>query len=292
VRAITAAELASAPEHSLYRLGHSTLLVKLRGGWWLTDPVFSKRASPVQWMGPKRFHAPPIALHDLPPIRGVLLSHDHYDHLDRATIKYLASRADVFLTPLGVGDRLIAWGVPRDRVRQLDWWQETEVDGVRFAATPAQLFRAHTDPKLFARWVGPDGMTTTVDRWDATTGGSWRYVAARDGMEFGFRGCFHEVRPDRIVQTFTWEGEPDGVALETLTFEDLGDGRTRLHAQSLCDSFEGRDAWLRSGMEVGVDQGYAKLDALLASGQTIEGQTIEGQTFEGQTDATAEGAKA
>ena len=136
-----------------------------------------------------------------------------------------------------------------------------------FAARPDQLFRAHTDPDLFARWVGPDGMDTTVDRWDARSGGSWRYVAARDGREFGFHGCFHEVRPDRIVQTFTWEGEPDGVSLETLTFEDLGDGRTRLHAQSVCDSFEARDGWLRSGMETGVDQGYAKLDRLLAAGE-------------------------
>jgi uncharacterized protein YndB with AHSA1/START domain len=143
-----------------------------------------------------------------------------------------------------------------------------------FAATPAQLFRAHTDPELFARWVGPDGTTTTVDRWDASTGGSWRYVSSLDGTDFGFHGCFHEVRPDRIVQTFTWEGDPDGVALETLDFEDLGGGRTRLHAQSLCDSFEGRDAWLRSGMEVGVDQGYAKLDALLAAGE-IPGRPTE-----------------
>ena len=135
-----------------------------------------------------------------------------------------------------------------------------------FAATPAQLLRAHTDPELFARWVGPDGTETKILDWDATTGGRWRFVGWLDGQEFGFHGCFHEVRPDRIVQTFTWEGDPDGVALETLTFEDLGDGRTRLHAQSLCDSFEGRDAWLRSGMEVGVDQGYAKLDALLAAG--------------------------
>ena len=87
---------------------------------------------------------------------------------------------------------------------------------------------------------------------------------ARCGMEFGFHGCFHEVRPDRIVQTFTWEGDPDGVALETLDFEDLGDGRTRLRTQSLCDSFENRDAWLRSGMETGLDQGYARLDAMLA----------------------------
>ena len=136
-----------------------------------------------------------------------------------------------------------------------------------FAATPAQLLRAHTDPDLFARWVGPDGTTTRIVDWDARTGGSWRYVAESGGEEYGFHGCFHEVRTDRIVQTFTWEGEPDGVALETLTFEDLGDGRTRLHAQSLCDSFEARDAWLRSGMEVGVDQGYAKLDGLLAAGE-------------------------
>ncbi|XRQ14343.1 SRPBCC family protein, partial [Actinomadura welshii] len=127
-----------------------------------------------------------------------------------------------------------------------------------FAAAPEQLLRAHTDPELFARWVGPEGMDTRIDHWDARTGGSWRYVSARDGEEYWFRGTFHEVRPDRIVQTFTYEGEPDGVALETLWFEDLGDGRTRLRAQSLVDSFEDRDMWLRSGMETGVDEGYAK----------------------------------
>lgn len=111
-----------------------------------------------------------------------------------------------------------------------------------------------------------------MDRWDASTGGSVRYLATPDRVEFGFHGCFHEVRPDRIVQTFIWEGDPGDVSLETLTFEDVGDGLTRLRAQSLCDSFQGRDAWLRSGMEVGMDQGYAKLDALLTTGQ-ITGTT-------------------
>jgi uncharacterized protein YndB with AHSA1/START domain len=135
-----------------------------------------------------------------------------------------------------------------------------------FNATPAQLLRAHTDPDLFVRWVGPNGMTTKIDQWDARTGGSWRFVQDAEGAEFAFRGCFHEIRPDRIVQTFTYEGEPDGVALETMVFEDLGDGRTRMLASSLCDSFEGRDAWLQSGMETGVHEGYAKLDRLLADG--------------------------
>ncbi len=148
-----------------------------------------------------------------------------------------------------------------------------------FRATVGQLFRAHTDPALFVRWVGPDGLTTTVDRWDATTGGNWRYVAARrdggveDGLQFAFHGSFHEVRPDRIVQTFTWEGEPEAVALQTLEFVDLGDGRTRLRTQSLCDSLETRDGWLRSGMRLGVDQGYAKLDALLTSTPTTHPTT-------------------
>jgi uncharacterized protein YndB with AHSA1/START domain len=135
-----------------------------------------------------------------------------------------------------------------------------------FAATPEQLFRAHTDPELFVRWVGPDSITSTVDYWDARTGGSFRYVSTHDGQEFGFHGCFHEVRPDRIVQTFTWEGMPDGVALETLTFTDLGDGRARLEAASLCDSFEAREGWLQSGMEIGVNEGYAKLDGMLRDG--------------------------
>lgn len=135
-----------------------------------------------------------------------------------------------------------------------------------FTATPAQLLRAHTDPELFVRWVGPDALTTRVDRWDARTGGSWRYVSVDGDTEHWFHGCFHEIGPGRLVQTFTYEGAPDGVALETAWFEDLGGGRTRLRTQSLVDSFDARDAILRSGMEVGVTEGYAKLERMLDDG--------------------------
>jgi uncharacterized protein YndB with AHSA1/START domain len=131
-----------------------------------------------------------------------------------------------------------------------------------FAATPAQLFRAHTDPALFARWIGPDALTTRIDHWDARTGGSWRYASGA----YWFHGCFHDVRPGRIVQTFTYEGNPDGVALETLWVEDRGDGRARLRTQSLVDSFESRDAWLRSDMKTGINQGYAKLERMIIDG--------------------------
>lgn len=135
-----------------------------------------------------------------------------------------------------------------------------------FQATPAQLAKAHLDPDLYLSWVGPDAISSRPIVWDARSGGEWRYVSEQNGQEFGFRGCFHTVSDETIVQTFTYEGMPDQVSLETLRFEDLGDGRTRLHAQSLCDSIESRDAWLRSGMEVGVVEGYAKLDRLLAAG--------------------------
>jgi L-ascorbate metabolism protein UlaG (beta-lactamase superfamily) len=161
VSALTRAQLEAAPDRSLFRLGHSTMLIKLRGGLWITDPVFAERASPVQWMGPRRFHAPPIALEDLPPLRGVILSHDHYDHLDRDTVVHLARTAEVFLAPLGVGDRLIAWGVDPQKVRQFDWWEGTTIDGVRFTATPAQHFSGRGlfdgDKTLWASWVIVDG---------------------------------------------------------------------------------------------------------------------------------------
>lgn len=135
-----------------------------------------------------------------------------------------------------------------------------------FAATAGQLFRAHTDPGLFAQWVGPDTAATRIEHWDARSGGSWRYTTTVGGAEHAFHGCFHEVRQDRIVQTFTYEGDPDGVALETLSFEDLGGGRSRLRSQVLVDSFEGRDATLASGMEAGINDGYAKLQRMVDDG--------------------------
>jgi uncharacterized protein YndB with AHSA1/START domain len=134
-----------------------------------------------------------------------------------------------------------------------------------FDAPPEKVFRAHTDPELVAQWLGPRSHKMRIDHFDCRTGGSYRYLHISDGNEFGFHGSFHEVRPSElIVQTFTFEGVPDEVALERLVLEDLGNGRTRLTATSLVDTFEGRDAFLASGMEGGVREGYERLDELLA----------------------------
>jgi uncharacterized protein YndB with AHSA1/START domain len=134
-----------------------------------------------------------------------------------------------------------------------------------FDAPREKVFRAHTDPEFVVQWLGPRGLEMRIDHYDCRTGGSYRYVHTSDGNEYGFYGSFHEVRPaELIVQTFTFEGMPDRVALERLVLEDLGDGRTRLSSTSLVDSFEDRDAFVASGMEDGVREGYERLDELLA----------------------------
>ena len=161
VQALTSEQLLAAPDNSLFRLGHSTILLKLNGEFWLTDPVFSKRASPVQWAGPARFHAPPISIADLPPIKGVILSHNHYDHLDFAAIRELEAKTEHFLAPLGVGDTLVSWGVPVHKVRQLGWWESVSAGSLKLTATPAQHFSGRTlwdsNKTLWASWVIESG---------------------------------------------------------------------------------------------------------------------------------------
>lgn len=134
-----------------------------------------------------------------------------------------------------------------------------------FEAPVENLYRAHAEPDLFAQWIGPRGLEMRIDRFDCRTGGNYRYVHAQGAEEYWFYGSFHEVRPNElIVQTFTYEGMPDSVSLERCLFEDLGKGRSRLVSTSLFDSFEARDGMVASGMEVGITEGYEKLDELLA----------------------------
>jgi uncharacterized protein YndB with AHSA1/START domain len=134
-----------------------------------------------------------------------------------------------------------------------------------FDAPTERVFRAHTDAGLVAAWLGPRSVQMRIDHYDCRTGGSYRYLHVRGQDEFGFHGSFHEVRPNEvIVQTFTFEGDPDSVALERIVFTDLGDGRTRLTSTSLVDSFAARDAFVASGMESGVRESYERLDEVLS----------------------------
>lgn len=132
--------LLTDPQDQLYRLGHSSMLLKLDAELILIDPVFSQRSSPVQWMGPKRFHPVPLDIATLPQIKVVLISHDHYDHLDKAAIKQLNHKVERFIVPLGLKSILQKWGVSADRITELDWWQACELGSLSFTFTPAQHF--------------------------------------------------------------------------------------------------------------------------------------------------------
>ncbi|MFA0811559.1 MBL fold metallo-hydrolase [Microbulbifer epialgicus] len=158
LRPITRELLASnESQPTVYRLGHSSILIQLDGEYVLTDPVFSERASPVQWMGPRRFHPVPLSLEELPPLKAVIISHDHYDHLDKASVRILDEKVEHFIVPTGVGRYLRDWGVATDKVNELAWWQSISIGSLQFTATPAQHFSGRgltdRDKTLWASWV-------------------------------------------------------------------------------------------------------------------------------------------
>ncbi|HBS06165.1 MAG TPA: hypothetical protein DEA96_14450 [Leptospiraceae bacterium] len=143
--------------------GHSSILVEIDGSMILIDPVWGDRVSPVSFMGPQRFHENPLSLEELAqlPIDAVVISHDHYDHLDYPTILALKETNTRFLVPLGVGAHLERWGIEPSRIEELDWWDETRVGSIRLVATPAQHFSGRTlgdrDKTLWSSWaiLGP-----------------------------------------------------------------------------------------------------------------------------------------
>ena len=134
-----------------------------------------------------------------------------------------------------------------------------------FDAPVEAVFRAHRDPELVKQWLGPRGYEMDIERWDFTSQGGYRYVHRNpEGEEYAFNGTFHTVRENEFaVQTFEFEGLPDVVAIESMTFEDLGDGRTRLRIHSTYPTVEARDGMVASGMEGGLREGYERLDAVL-----------------------------
>lgn len=135
-----------------------------------------------------------------------------------------------------------------------------------FDAPVELVFRAHTEPELLARWMGPHRLTVEIETYEPRDGGRWRMIHRdTEGNEYAFRGVFHgEKTAEQSIRTFEWEGLPGHVSLETLRLEDLGDGRTRVHVNSVFASVEDRDGMAASGMETGVNEGYERLDALLA----------------------------
>lgn len=167
-------------------LGHSTTIVEIDGATILTDPIFSERASPSRWIGPKRFHPPPLAIEELPRVDAVVISHEHYDHLDMATARMLAARGIPFHVPLGIGAHLERWGVPRAEIVEHDWWERASIrDGVTVVSTPVRHFNGRGVPfrvgALWTSWsiVGPEHRAFFSGDTGLTA--SFREIAEREG---------------------------------------------------------------------------------------------------------------
>ena len=149
VLANAAAQYAAPPATGLRVtwFGHSSSLIEIDGVTLLTDPIWSARSSPVTWAGPMRWHAAAVALRSLPRVDAVLISHDHYDHLDRATVQSIDDGRVRFIVPLGVGAHLAAWGVAESRITELDWWQAARVGRVELIATPSRHASGRINPQ-------------------------------------------------------------------------------------------------------------------------------------------------
>jgi L-ascorbate metabolism protein UlaG (beta-lactamase superfamily) len=154
--------LQSPPRPGLRAIwfGHSSALIEIDGLRIMTDPVFSDVVSPIP-IGPRRMHRPPMLLEELPHIDAVLISHDHYDHLDMKTITYLAAKGTSFYVGLGVGAHLQRWGVADAQIHEMDWWESVTIKGVRIDCTPARHYSGRTrmnNPTLWASWMvrGPE----------------------------------------------------------------------------------------------------------------------------------------
>ena len=170
-------------------LGHSSLLLNMGGQIILLDPVFSKEASPVPFVV-RRFQPPVIKLTDLPPIDYIVISHDHYDHLDRDTIKYFRGKKVSFLVPLGVGSHLKGWGINKNKISELDWWEDIKMGDITFTATPAQHFsgRSFTNQNK-TLWAG----------WSIQKGSQKVFFSGDSGYDTHFKAIGDKFGPFDLV---------------------------------------------------------------------------------------------
>ena len=178
------------------RLGHSTIMFQLAGKVWLTDPVFEDFITPFSWIGWKRFHPVPLDLNTVGQIEGIIISHDHFDHLEEETIVKLKDKVNYFIVPLGVEKRLSNWGVDSKKIKSLDWWESTKIGEVELISTPSQHFSGRS---LFDRG------STLWSSWVVRANGKSLYFSGDSGYFDGFKEIGDKYGPFDI--TFIENGQ-------------------------------------------------------------------------------------
>jgi L-ascorbate metabolism protein UlaG (beta-lactamase superfamily) len=183
----TGADYAVPPASGLRAtwIGHASVLIEIDGRRVLVDPIFSQRCSPFDFVGPQRFMPTPIALEALPRIDAVVISHDHYDHLDMPTIKHLAAKGTHFVVPLGIGAHLERWGVAPGQITDLDWYEDKTLPGLRLTATPARHYSGRGlldgDATLWASWVIAGGQHRVFFSGDSGYSSEFRRIGEKFG---------------------------------------------------------------------------------------------------------------
>ena len=225
-------------------IGHAGVLIEIDGHRFLIDPVFSEYASPFDYIGPKRFHPPPVALKDLINIDAVMISHDHYDHLDMSTIEHLSPQGTLFFVPLGIGAHLERWDVPDSQIFELEWWEVQKLGSLTIVCTPNRHYsgRGLFDYKATFGGIHLTGVTIcsvhgVSSRWQALPGLGWRVsslVSNRCGLPglprmaaVARRLRLSELRPRRRLALGRWPLHVSGV-FDT----QFGDGRYDLRSDA------------------------------------------------------------
>lgn len=209
VKKINKVDLFLLDDHSIhfFKLGHSTILLKLGADFWLIDPVFSNRASPFTFFGPRRFHQSPIDIAQLPSIKGVVISHNHYDHLDKASIQALLNKTELFFAPLGVEGDLMRWGARQSQISTFDWWQEQVIGNVKLVFSPAHHYSG--------RWF-KDNSTTLWGSWIVEFKGQRLFYSGDSGYFEGFREIGKRYGPFDIclVETGAYDSQWPNVHMQ------------------------------------------------------------------------------
>ena len=181
------AELDALPNDriSAVRFGHSTVLIKIESQYWLTDPVFSNSLGPIYSLGVKRFHDAPLTISELPLIKGVLISHNHYDHLDRLTVEALRKKVEHFYVPLGNGEYLVDWGIDPEKITELDWWDGVNIGELTIVATPANHISGRVlidqNKALWSFWVLHSKTQSVFFSGDGGYSGIFKEIGERYG---------------------------------------------------------------------------------------------------------------
>ncbi len=203
---LSRAELDALPSDriSAVRFGHSTVLIKIEGHYWLTDPVFSNSLGPIYTLGVERFHDAPLTISELPHIKGVLISHNHYDHLDRLTIEALRKKVEHFYVPLGNGEYLVDWGIDPEHITELDWWEGVHVGELTIVATPANHISGRVlidqNKALWSSWVLHSNTQSVFFSGDGGYSGIFKEIGERYGP-------FDMTLMENGSYDYSWENE-------------------------------------------------------------------------------------